>query len=151
MDTRAKRTANLKDQSTNAEVPSGASPYVYRVAVERDEDRYHAEIPTLPGCYSWVYTFEEALKNIKEALELWLEVKREEGERIPVEDAQTIRTATLNDRCDGVIDQLKNVTAREWVRALEREGFTTRQTKGSHHVYQHVGWRQGLCGVSQPR
>jgi predicted RNase H-like HicB family nuclease len=96
IDTMAKRTANPKeDESTSAEVPSGASPYVYRVVVERDEDRYHAEIPTLPGCYSWGYTFEEALKNIKEALELWLEVKREEGERIPVEDAQTIRNATL--------------------------------------------------------
>ena len=36
---------------------------------------------------------EEALKNIKEALELWLEVKKEAGEAIPVEDPRTIRNA----------------------------------------------------------
>jgi predicted RNase H-like HicB family nuclease len=92
----AKRTATpIEDESGSAGAPSGASPYVYRVVVQPDEDRYYAEIPTLPGCYSWGYTFEEALKNIKEALEVWLEVKREEGERIPVEDAQTIRDAEL--------------------------------------------------------
>jgi predicted RNase H-like HicB family nuclease len=49
----------------------------------------------LPGCYSWGYTWEEALKNIKQALEIWLEVKREEGEPIPLEDPQTIRRAPL--------------------------------------------------------
>ena len=38
--------------------------YTYRVIIERDDDRYHAEIPALPGCYSWGYTYEEALTNI---------------------------------------------------------------------------------------
>jgi predicted RNase H-like HicB family nuclease len=71
----------------------GRTPYIYRVVIEPDEDRYHAEIPTLPGCYSWGYTYEEALRNIKEALELWLEVKKEDGEPIPLEDPETIRTA----------------------------------------------------------
>src|SRR3989304_1170090 len=55
---------------------------------EPDEDRYYAEIPALPGCYSWGYTYEEAFKNIKEALEVWLEVKKEAGEPIPIEDPQ---------------------------------------------------------------
>ena len=40
----------------------------------------------LAGCYSWGRTYEEALKNIKEALELWLEVKKEAGEPIPTDD-----------------------------------------------------------------
>ena len=43
-----------------------------------------------------------------------------------------------------MIDQLKNATAREWLRALEREGFTRRKTKGSHHVYQHMDGRRVL-------
>lgn len=91
-----KRSASQKkDESTTTYVPVDATPYVYRVVVEPDEDRYYAEIPTLPGCYSWGYTWEEALKNVKEALEVWLEVKREEGEPIPVEDPQTIRRAPL--------------------------------------------------------
>jgi len=43
-----------------------------------------------------------------------------------------------------MIHQLKNTPAREWVRALEREGFRTRKTKGSHHVYQHSDGRRVL-------
>ncbi len=73
----------------------GATPYIYRVTVESDEDRYYAEVPRLPGCYSWGYTYEEALCNSKEALELWLEVKKESGELIPLEDPETIRKAAL--------------------------------------------------------
>ncbi|MBI3695606.1 MAG: type II toxin-antitoxin system HicA family toxin [Acidobacteria bacterium] len=38
----------------------------------------------------------------------------------------------------------KNATAREWVRALEREGFRPRKSKGSHHLYQHLDGRRVL-------
>ena len=70
-------------------------PYIYRVTVEPDEGRFYAEAPALPGCHSWGYTYAEALKNIKEAIELWLEVKQEEGEPIPVERPQAIKDADL--------------------------------------------------------
>ena len=89
----AKRTSPRKPVTTPLASDS-PTPYVYRVVVEQDNDRFYAEIPSLPGCYSWGYTYEEALKNIKEALELWLEVKKEAGEAIPLEDPQTIRNAT---------------------------------------------------------
>jgi predicted RNase H-like HicB family nuclease len=75
------------------DVPLSPAPYVYRVVIEPDENRYHASIPLLPGCYSWGHTYEEALRNIKEALELWLEVKKEDGEPIPVEDPETVQNA----------------------------------------------------------
>lgn len=74
---------------------AGKTPYVYRVVIEPDGDRYYAEIPRLPGCYSWGYTYEEVLKNVKQALELWLEVKKEAGEAIPLDDPKTIRNARL--------------------------------------------------------
>lgn len=69
--------------------------YVFRVVIEPDEDRYYAEIPSLPGCYSWGYTYEEALKNIKEAAELWLETLAENHEPIPEEDPEVIRNAPV--------------------------------------------------------
>ena len=53
--------------------------YIYRAVIEPDEDRFYAEIPSLPGCYSWGYTYEETLRNIKEALKLYLEVAAEDG------------------------------------------------------------------------
>ncbi|OFW08906.1 MAG: hypothetical protein A3H27_02160 [Acidobacteria bacterium RIFCSPLOWO2_02_FULL_59_13] len=70
-------------------------PYVYRVNILPDEGRYYAEVPALPGCYSWGHTYEEALKNIKEAVELWLEVKKESGEPIPIEEPIAIQNASL--------------------------------------------------------
>jgi predicted RNase H-like HicB family nuclease len=43
--------------------------------IEQDEAGYYvAEVPALPGCLSQGKTREEALANIKEAIEGWLEV-----------------------------------------------------------------------------
>jgi predicted RNase H-like HicB family nuclease len=51
-----------------------------------DEDGgYTVEVPSLPGCISEGDTIEEALNNIKEAIELYLEVLQEEGRPIPEE------------------------------------------------------------------
>ena len=45
------------------------------VTIERDEAGYFiAEVPALPGCLSQGRTYEEAIANIKEAVEGWLEV-----------------------------------------------------------------------------
>ena len=45
------------------------------VIIEKDEAGYYiAEVPALPGCLSQGKTYEEAIANIKEAIEGWLEV-----------------------------------------------------------------------------
>jgi len=45
------------------------------VTIEQDEAGYYvAEVPALPGCLSQGKTREEAIANIKEAIEGWLEV-----------------------------------------------------------------------------
>jgi len=45
------------------------------VVIEKDEAGYNvAEVPALPGCLSQGKTYEEAIVNIKEAIEGWLEV-----------------------------------------------------------------------------
>lgn len=45
------------------------------VTIEQDEAGYYvAEVPALPGCLSQGKTHQEALANIKEAIEGWLEV-----------------------------------------------------------------------------
>ncbi|MBI5179134.1 MAG: type II toxin-antitoxin system HicB family antitoxin [Nitrospinae bacterium] len=46
-----------------------------QVHVERDEAGYFvAEVPALPGCVSQGKTKDEAIKNVQEAIEGWLEV-----------------------------------------------------------------------------
>jgi predicted RNase H-like HicB family nuclease len=45
------------------------------VVIEKDEAGYFvAEVPALPGCLSQGKTKTEALENIREAVEGWLEV-----------------------------------------------------------------------------
>jgi predicted RNase H-like HicB family nuclease len=45
------------------------------VLIEKDESGYFvAEVPALPGCLSQGKTHQEALTNIKEAIEGWFEV-----------------------------------------------------------------------------
>jgi predicted RNase H-like HicB family nuclease len=44
---------------------------------------YVVEVPSLPGCYSQGETVEEALANIKEAIECHIEDMLEAGEEVP--------------------------------------------------------------------
>ncbi|MFC3847586.1 type II toxin-antitoxin system HicB family antitoxin [Helicobacter baculiformis] len=41
--------------------------------IEQDQFGYFAYVPSLQGCVSQGKSYEEALKNIKEAIELYLE------------------------------------------------------------------------------
>jgi predicted RNase H-like HicB family nuclease len=49
-----------------------------------------AECPSLPGCVSQGATREEAIKNIKEAIELYEECLEEENHSIPTEKFQVL-------------------------------------------------------------
>jgi len=52
----------------------------FPVTIYPGEDGYYiAECPIIPGCISQGETENEALKNIKEAIELCLEVRKEQG------------------------------------------------------------------------
>jgi predicted RNase H-like HicB family nuclease len=63
---------------------------VFRVVIEDDametgEKAYHAYCPALKGCHTWGRTYDEALANVREAVELYVEDLRESGSRIPVD------------------------------------------------------------------
>jgi predicted RNase H-like HicB family nuclease len=52
--------------------------------VEQDEAGYYAvEIPAMPGCLSQGKTYEEAMANITEAIEGWLEVMESRQQHDP--------------------------------------------------------------------
>lgn len=52
----------------------------YPVIVYPEESGgYSVTVPTLPGCHSQGETLEEALANLREAVELYLEVLSEDG------------------------------------------------------------------------
>ena len=61
----------------------------YTVILQKEEDGgFVVTVPVLPGCVSQGDTREEALRNIEEAIEVYLEDVRAAGEPVPVEDAR---------------------------------------------------------------
>ena len=50
----------------------------FTVIIEKDEDGYYVgSVPSLKGCHTQGKTIDELLKNIKEAIELCLEVEKD--------------------------------------------------------------------------
>ncbi len=61
------------------------------VTIDRDEDGiWVAECPSIPGCVSQGKTKPAAIKNIKEAIALCLEVRAERGLPLTVETQQPV-------------------------------------------------------------
>ncbi|MEW6234281.1 MAG: type II toxin-antitoxin system HicB family antitoxin [Candidatus Omnitrophota bacterium] len=48
-----------------------------------DDQAFISEIPELPGCMAHGYSHEEALRNIHEAAQLWIDTALEFGDAIP--------------------------------------------------------------------
>lgn len=48
------------------------------VFLEENDGGYSVSVPALPGCFSQGNTFEEAIKNVKEAIELYLEDEKKD-------------------------------------------------------------------------
>ncbi len=49
----------------------------FKVVIERDEDGYYvASVPALPGCHTQGKTMQELQKNVREAIQLCLDVAK---------------------------------------------------------------------------
>ena len=57
---------------------------VLKVSLKEEEDgRWSASVLALPGCSSWGYSMKEALENIKDAAEIYIEDMIDAGEGLP--------------------------------------------------------------------
>jgi predicted RNase H-like HicB family nuclease len=64
--------------------------YVFRAVIEEDkmaggQEAYHAYCPALKGCHTWGLTYDEALANVREAIELYIDDLCEAGEPVPLD------------------------------------------------------------------
>lgn len=71
--------------------------YVFKVVVEPDQfedgrNAWHASCPTLKGCHTWGHSYEEALANVRDAIDLYIQDLLQAGQPIPV-DQGTIELA----------------------------------------------------------
>ena len=57
--------------------------YNFPIIIERDKDGYFAFCPKLQGCYSQGDTYEEAMENIKDAVNLHVEDLVKSKENLP--------------------------------------------------------------------
>jgi predicted RNase H-like HicB family nuclease len=58
----------------------------YTVVLEQEDDGgFSASVPALPGCHSQGDTRADAMANIREAIELYVEALRDAGEPVPTE------------------------------------------------------------------
>lgn len=66
------------------------------VVIEGDVDGYFASCPALQGCYSQGDTYEEALKNIKDAIQLHIDDRLADGEEIPSPKLVSVSTVEVS-------------------------------------------------------
>ena len=58
--------------------------YQFPVIIEKDEDGYFvADCPDLIGCHAQGETLEKAITNIREVIELHLEILKQDSQEIP--------------------------------------------------------------------
>ena len=59
----------------------------FTVILEKeDEGGYHVFCPVLPGCHTQGETIDEGVRNIREAIELYIDSLIEDGLPVPVEN-----------------------------------------------------------------
>lgn len=59
--------------------------FVMHGPTEEGENKYIAEIPTLPGCRAWGDTAAEALENLQSVATAFIESHRDRGDTLPPE------------------------------------------------------------------
>ncbi len=69
--------------------------YRYEVIIywSKDDDSFVAVAPELPGCMAHGSTQEAALANINDAMQLWIDTAREQGDRVPEPKSERLMLA----------------------------------------------------------
>src|ERR1700738_1949247 len=71
-------------QDRACDLETGRLAMKYVIVMEQGEDgSWWVQVPSLPGCFSWGSTPEDAARNAREAIEGHIEALRAVGEEIP--------------------------------------------------------------------
>ena len=59
--------------------------YKYEIIIywDNEDSVYIADVPELSGCSAHGITYDDALKNAKEAIQLWIDTAKEFGDPVP--------------------------------------------------------------------
>jgi len=97
---------------------------LFALAIEKGDDKhaYGVTVPDIPGCFSAGDTFEEAVKNAREAIEGHLEVLCEDGVDIP--QASDISVHIGNPEFDGYVWALVDVDITPYLGKSQKVNVT---------------------------
>ena len=57
--------------------------YAIEIFYSEEDEGFIAVVPELPGCSAFGETEEEALQEVKIAMDLWITVAKKEGRKVP--------------------------------------------------------------------
>ncbi|MBM3745470.1 MAG: type II toxin-antitoxin system HicB family antitoxin [Acidobacteria bacterium] len=69
--------------------------YRFSVVIEKDADGYFAFCPELQGCYTQGSTYEEALANIRDAVQLHVTDRLACGEDVPQPESVSLTSVEV--------------------------------------------------------
>jgi predicted RNase H-like HicB family nuclease len=67
--------------------------YAIEIFYSEEDEGFIAIVPELPGCSAFGRTEEDALKEVKTAMQLWLETAKEIGREIPAPQKRSLVAA----------------------------------------------------------
>ena len=74
---------------------------MYKYAIEifysEEDEGYISIVPELPGCSVFGETVEEALEEIKTAIDLWIETAKKDGREIPKPAGKELLKAVVEE------------------------------------------------------
>lgn len=68
--------------------------FIVALDYDREEKVWNVCVPSLPGCFTWGKTEDEALKNASDAIRCYVDMLQKEGESIP-QDARLREISVL--------------------------------------------------------
>lgn len=69
--------------------------YRFSIVIEKDKNGYFAFCPELQGCYSQGDTYEEAFRNIKDAIKLHVEDRIASAEELPLVESISLSSVEV--------------------------------------------------------
>lgn len=117
--------------------------YVFRVVVEEDamengEKAFHAFCPALTGCHTWGRTYDEALANVREAVELYVTGREQRRRhRRHEEDSQQRQRIPVRRRRTQWIPAATTHTESHWSKSRVKSISTFQSCRGTS---KSVGW-----------
>ncbi len=72
--------------------------YAIEIFYSEEDEGYIAVVPELPGCSAFGGTEEEALGEVKTAVDLWLETARQERREIPQPKGRELLKTVMEEK-----------------------------------------------------